>query len=166
MNIEIKKAEINHNDILTQIAFAAKRHWNYPDEYLKIWNDELTITKHYIKKNQVFAAEIEGKIVGFYSIAFNPSDFYAGDVFVQHGHWLDHMFILPEFHGHKIGSKLIEHCKTVCRQEQIKELLIFVDPFAEGFYRKMGAEFLYNSKSSIKNRELPVYKLTIDFSIH
>lgn len=46
--IEIVKANNNDADILTEIGFSAKKHWNYPDNYYEIWKDELTITDGYV----------------------------------------------------------------------------------------------------------------------
>ena len=66
--IQIKKAKITDSNILTEIAFSAKRHWGYPDEYFHIWKDELTITKNYIYQNIVYKAQTDNLILGFYSI--------------------------------------------------------------------------------------------------
>ena len=56
-NITIREAIIGEARLLTKIAFAAKRTWDYPEEYMIIWKDELTITDDYIDENIVFVAE-------------------------------------------------------------------------------------------------------------
>lgn len=43
----------------------------------------------------------------------------------------------------------------------INSLLIFVDTYAKGFYKKTGANFKYYSKSSIPGRSISVYDLKI-----
>jgi len=96
--ILINRANYTDSDILTEIAFLAKRHWNYPEEYYEIWKDELTITEKYIKQNIVYKAVYEDLIVGFYSIVENKSDFYSGEILVQKGFWLEHIFIRPDYH--------------------------------------------------------------------
>jgi len=159
--IHINRANNTDSDILTEIAFFAKRHWNYPDEYYEIWKDELTITEKYLKQNIVYKAVYEEFIVGFYSIVENKSDFYSGDILVQKGFWLEHIFIRPEYHRFGIGTKLINHAKHISEETGIQNLLIFVDPNAKGFYDRIGAEFLYDSKSSIPERLIPVYNLKI-----
>ena len=159
--IHINRANNTDSDILTEIAFFAKRHWNYPDEYYEIWKDELTITEKYLKQNIVYKAVYEELIVGFYSIVENKSDFYSGDILVQKGFWLEHIFIRPEYHRFGIGTKLINHAKHISEETGIQNLLIFVDPNAKGFYDRIGAEFLYDSKSSIPERLIPVYNLKI-----
>jgi len=159
--ILINKAVDSDSDILTEISFAAKRHWNYPDNYYDLWKDELTITKDYISQNILYKAQLRDLIVGFYSIVENKSDFYSGETFVKKGFYLEHIFIKPDYHKFGIGRLLIEHAKMISKNIGINNLLIFVDPFAKGFYDKIGADYLYDSKSSIPGRLIPVYDLTV-----
>ena len=159
--IEIRQAQDIDSDLLTEISFAAKRHWNYPDNYYDLWKDELTITKDYINQNIVFKALYQDSVIGFYSIIENEADFFAGETFVKKGFWLEHIFIKPEYHKLGIGVLLINHAKQVSLDLGITDLLIFVDPYAKGFYDKIGAEYLYDSKSSIACRMIPVYSLKI-----
>ncbi|MFC0875676.1 GNAT family N-acetyltransferase [Saccharicrinis sp. FJH2] len=160
--IQIEKAKPSDYSVLTEIAFLAKRHWNYPESYYRIWQDELTVSKDYINQSIVYKALAGEFVVGFYSLSENKSDFYSGDVFVSKGHWLEHLFILPEYHNMGIGTLLMQHAITISKKLGISELLIFVDPYASRFYDKAGAEFLYNSKSSISGRMIPVYRLKIN----
>ncbi|MCG6191465.1 GNAT family N-acetyltransferase [Maribellus maritimus] len=159
--IQIEKANLSDSKILTEIAFAAKRHWDYPDNYFEIWKEELTITERYVNENIVYHASLDNSILGFYSIVENKSNFFAGEIFVQKGFWLEHIFIRPDFHKFGIGRQLIKHAKMISKDMKIDNLLIFVDPFAAGFYDKIGAKFLYNSKSSIPDRLIPVYDLKV-----
>lgn len=149
------------SETLTAIAFSAKRHWKYPSAYYETWKDELTITPQYISDNRVCSAIYKGTIVGFYSIVENHADFYSGEVFVAKGIWLEHLFILPEYHKLGIGGLLMDHLKAALILEGKNRVYIFVDPFASGFYNKLGAKFLYESKSSIPNRLIPVYEWRI-----
>jgi len=159
--IQISKAQNNDAEVLTDISFAAKKHWNYPDHYYDLWRDELTITKEYIQQNIVFKALYMDVIIGFYSITENKEDFYSGDTFVKKGFWLEHLFIKPEYHKLGVGTLMMNHAKQVSRDLGITDLLIFVDPHAKGFYDKVGAAYLYESKSSIPGRIIPVYGLRI-----
>ena len=159
--IQISKAQNNDAEVLTDISFAAKKHWNYPDHYYDLWRDELTITKEYIQQNIVFKALYMDVIIGFYSITENKEDFYSGDTFVKKGFWLEHLFIKPEYHKLGVGTLMMNHAKQVSRDLGITDLLIFVDPHAKGFYDKVGAAYLYDSKSSIPGRMIPVYGLRI-----
>jgi maltose O-acetyltransferase len=157
--INITKAKQSDHLILTEISFSAKRHWNYPVHYIDLWKNELTITEEYINQNIVYKANYIEKVLGFYSIIENKSDFYSNDIFIQKGFWLEHIFIVPEYHRKGIGRLLINHARTVSSEKGISNLMIFVDPYAKGFYEKLGAEYLFDSKSSIPDRLIPVYNL-------
>ncbi|MBN2610974.1 MAG: GNAT family N-acetyltransferase [Bacteroidales bacterium] len=160
-NLQIVKAEMSDHFLLTDIAFKAKRHWPYPEIYFKIWKDELTITSDYISKNLVFKAIAENKIVAFYSVTENKKGFFSGEVFVQRGFWLEHIFVLPAYHHKGIGTAMIRHLKTECKSLQVEYLLVFADPYAKGFYDRIGAGFLYASTSSVPGRKIPVYRINI-----
>jgi maltose O-acetyltransferase len=162
MNGKIRKAYSEEANQLTEIAFAAKRTWNYPEHYFEIWTGELTITKGYIDQNIVFVYEKEEQVVGFYSIVSVIDDFWAGNVLVKKGYWLEHLFIIPSYQHKGIGRILTDHLVTYCLENQIDELRIFVDPNAVGFYEKIGAMFIEKSPSSIEGREIPVYSLKPD----
>lgn len=147
--------------ILTEISFLAKRHWNYPENYYDLWKDELTITKDYLTRNIVYKAQLGDRIAGFYSIVENKTDFFTGETFVQKGFWLEHLFLRPDYHKIGLGRRMIEHAKMISKNTGIRQLLIFVDPNARGFYDKMGANFLYDSKSSVPGRMIPVYGMDV-----
>ena len=161
VEIYIRSADISEYQTLTDISFAAKRHWNYPEEYYERWKDELTITEDYINKNIVYVAVKENELIGFYSIVENPQDFWAGKVFVAKGFWLEHIFIKPVYHKSGIGRQLIHHARKIASDKKIEKLLVFVDPFARGFYDKIGANYIKDSQSSIEERTIPMYELNI-----
>lgn|SRR5512133_3013113 len=159
--ITICNAQETDTDELTTISFAAKRHWNYPAHYYELWKNELTITPEYIHNNQVFKAIFNSTCVGYYSLVKNDKDFYAGDVLVKQGYYLEHIFILPMYHKRGIGRALIKHMKQHLANCSINHVLVFADPYSRGFYDKTGAEFLYDSKSSIPGRMIPVYQYIV-----
>ena len=162
MNITLRKASAKDAAALTAIAFEAKRTWNYPEEYLEIWKDELTITEDYLNESEVFVAEFRRKIIGFYSIVVLQNDKQFGRVTVEKGFWMDHLFIVPDYQHKGVGKKLIKHALDHCKDNWIDVLKIFVDPNASGFYEKMGAAFVRNSPSSINDREIPVYAFYLE----
>jgi len=161
MEVKIRKARSEESSRLTQIAFSAKRYWNYPEEYFEIWKNELTISGEYINKNLVYVAEVDGTAVGFFSIVEVTEDYWAGKVFVKKGFWLDNLFVIPEYIGKGIGRKLMQYAESLCREKGISSLSIFSDPNARGFYEKMGAVYKGETPSSIENRTLPLYEYNI-----
>jgi GNAT superfamily N-acetyltransferase len=161
MKLIIRKATPEESDELTDISFASKRFWNYPENYFKIWRDELTITAEYIRENIVNVAECGGEILGYYSIVKIENDFLAGKVLVSKGYWLEHIFIKPNFIGWGIGSELIRHLRKTCTKLGVKKVYVFSDPNAKGFYDKVGAEYIKESPSSIEGRTVSLFQLAI-----
>jgi len=45
MEIVIKKPKPEDAEELTKVAIASKKHWGYPDRWLDLWKDELTMIK-------------------------------------------------------------------------------------------------------------------------
>jgi len=161
MVIKIREANCLENSILSEISFAAKRYWDYPEEYFKIWKEELTVTQEYIEKNIVYVAEIDKVLVGFFLIVEVPNEFWAGKVFVKKGFWLEHIFIKPEYIRKGIGTKLMRYVNSICEEKGIDCLNIFSDPNAKGFYNKIGAKYIGESLSSIENRTVSLYQYYI-----
>lgn len=116
----IERAQPSEHPVLTEIAFAAKRHWNYPEDCYDRWKAELTITSEYIDRNLVYSAKQENRWIGFYSIVENPADLYSGEVFIPKGFWLDHMFITPEFHRLGVGREMIRHLQQNARLMELR----------------------------------------------
>jgi len=157
----IRKATIDDDEVLSHIALMGKMHWNYPESYFKIWEKELLITKEYISLNTVFVAVVKNEVIGFYSIIKIEEDFMADEVFVKKGFWLEHIFILPGFHKMGIGTKLMKHAISYCKENDIDKLQVFVEPYSVGFYDKIGGEYIADSPSSIKDRYVPLYEINI-----
>ncbi|WP_040411899.1 GNAT family N-acetyltransferase [Desulfosporosinus sp. OT] len=157
----IRRAVGVESNMLTSIAFAAKRYWKYPKEYFEVWKDELTITLDYINKNEVYVAKVDREIVGFISIAEVKKDFQVEELLIRKGFWLDHIFVHPDFIGKRVGSELVSFAKELCRRKNIVCLHILSDPNAIGFYDKVGAQFIEKVPSNIKGRFISLYKLAI-----
>src|SRR5687768_14276222 len=67
-NMRITRACVADAGALTEIAFAAKRHWGYPEDWIRRWQEALTITPEYITANPTFVAAVDGKFVGFCAV--------------------------------------------------------------------------------------------------
>lgn len=158
MTYEIRSAVLADAARLTEIAFAAKRHWNYPEHYIERWKDELTITEGYISDNIVRCISIANRPVGFYSLVVQHRQATFGEIEMEAGPWLDHMFLVPELHCQGLGTAFFGDLRAILAKEfPGQPLRIFVDPNAVGFYERMGAKFERRSASSIPGREIPVF---------
>ncbi len=128
MRIKIRRAQPEDADTLTQIAHAAKRHWNYPKEWIEAWKPDLTITADFIANNEVFVATGEDMVVGCCALVI------AGTLSE-----IEHMWIRPEQMGTGVGRALFEHARDRARELGLPVLELSADPNAEGFYEHMGA---------------------------
>lgn len=158
----IREAKIHEAQILTKISFGSKGYWKYPKEFFEIWSDELTIRPDYIKNNDVFVFEDDGKVVGYYSIVEVKNDVEISGITVSKGFWLEHMFIEPQSIGKGIGTLMFEHMRRKCASRGIYELSILADPNSRGFYEKMGCKYKAEYPSTIKNRSTPYFQLKIE----
>ncbi len=95
--------------MLTAVAHAAKRHWNYPEAWIREWREQLTVTPAYIDEHRVFLIEIEGTVGGFYALRGN------GPV-VE----LDHLWVDPERIGQGLGRRLVEHALAEARRSVVR----------------------------------------------
>ncbi len=124
----IRKASTEDANALTKIAYEAKRHWGYPEHWIKHWQDDLTITPDFVATNQVYVAEREGELLGFYALIIR-----------QDKAELDHMWVVPEHIGTGVGKELFIHAMQSAAKQNVSEVGISSDPNAAGFYKKMGA---------------------------
>ena len=138
----IRKALPNDAPTLTRIAYEAKRHWGYPEHWIKHWQDELTITPDFVAANQVYIAEREGELLGFYALIVRGEKAE-----------LDHMWVTPEHMGTGVGKELFIHAMQSAAKQNISEVEISSDPNAEDFYKKMGAFQIGDVSSETPDQE-------------
>ena len=150
--MEIRKAKPEDTDKLSQIAFAAKAHWKYPEKWLELWKDALTVTPEVILENEVFAMSKENEIIGFYELKIDEK--MAA---------LEHFWINPEYIGSGIGRKLFAHALEKAVSLNVEILNIVSDPNAEGFYKKMGAKRIGDIVTEVEGREriLPLMQIVL-----
>jgi GNAT superfamily N-acetyltransferase len=128
LNTTIRRADRTDATILTAVAHAAKRHWNYPEAWILKWREQLTVTPAYVDEQRVFVVEVDGTVGGFYALNGN------GPVIE-----LDHMWLDPRHIGHGLGRRLVEHCIAEARTGGSWRIEIDSDPHAEAFYAHLGA---------------------------
>jgi GNAT superfamily N-acetyltransferase len=147
-DIEIRRARPADAETLTRIAHAAKRHWRYPEEYIELWREALTVTPDFIGRHPVYCAWRDERIVGFYAL--------SGEGLVRE---LEHMWVIPEAIGKGIGARLLDHAVWTLLVDGAETLRIASDPNAEGFYVKMGARRVGEVPSRPDGRCLPLLVL-------
>lgn len=149
---EIVRAKAEDAAGLTEIAYAAKRHWGYPETWIAAWRDTLTMRPEFITANVAYIAVENERPVGFYVLT-NEAD----------GPRLDHLWVLPSSMRRGIGRALFEHAATEVNRLGFPCMKIEADPNAEAFYKRMGAVRVGMSASEIcgERRELPLMELLL-----
>jgi GNAT superfamily N-acetyltransferase len=150
--VEIVRARPEDADALTAIAFAAKRHWGYPERWIQTWHDILTMRPEFIAGNVTSCAMEDGRAAGFYVLTIESD-----------GMHLDHLWILPAAMGRGIGRALFEHAVAEAKALGFHTIKIEADPNAEGFYRRMGAVRVGTHVSQVdgEERQLPLLEFHI-----
>jgi N-acetylglutamate synthase-like GNAT family acetyltransferase len=127
--LQIRRAVPDESDELSALAHAAKRHWNYPDEWIAHWQNDLTITRDFILHHEVFVAVMDREIAGCCALVVS-----------QGLAELEHMWIDPKHMGKGVGRALFEHVEARAKEVGAPMLELSADPHAEKFYERMGAK--------------------------
>jgi GNAT superfamily N-acetyltransferase len=149
--LRIRKALTEDAATLTMIAHDAKRHWGYPEHWIKHWQDDLTISPDFVAANQVYVAERDNELLGFYALIIRNEKAE-----------LDHLWVAPAHLGTGVGKELFLHAMQTAARRNIPEVGISSDPNAEGFYRKMGAHRIGETVSEIDGQPRTLPRLTVD----
>ena len=147
----IRNASPEDASTLTTIALDAKRYWGYPENWIRLWESDLTISPEFIRDNHVYVYEDEGQIRGFYALCVTGQ---KAD--------LEHMWVRPTLIGTGIGKELFLDAMERAAQLKVNAVEISSDPNAAGFYRRMGATQIGEIDSPVEGqpRKLPRLKIT------
>jgi GNAT superfamily N-acetyltransferase len=126
--VQIERAKPDEAATLTEIAFAAKRHWGYPEQWIAGWTDLLTVKPRLISEQETYAAYVDGGTVGFYSLRGGAARIC-----------LDHLWVLPQAMRRGVGRALFLHAVGRATALGFETLEIESDPNAAGFYERIGA---------------------------
>ena len=145
----IRPASADEASVLTRIAHDAKRHWGYPEHWIKHWESDLTISPDFIRDNHVYVAEEDGEIQGFYALSVAGAKAE-----------LEHMWVTPDRIGTGIGKDLFLDAMERAAALNVNAIEMSADPNAAGFYKHMGATQIGEIDASIdgQSRTLPRMK--------
>jgi GNAT superfamily N-acetyltransferase len=149
--VEILRAGPGDAGALTGISFAAKRYWGYPERWMERWQESLTISPHFIRRNEVYAATFDQEIVVFYALVGEGREID-----------LEHLWVTPEHIGTGVGRALFEHAVRTAAALGAEVMRIEADPNAEGFYRRMGATRVGEISYLIDGQDRSLPLLVID----
>jgi GNAT superfamily N-acetyltransferase len=150
MDAVIRRALPADARALTRVAHAAKRHWKYPEDWIRRWRDALTVPRRFVEHHAVYCAVRGARVLGFYALSG-----------VGRTRELEHFWVAPEDIGHGIGAEMFRHALATLRADDARVLRIASDPYAEGFYLRMGARRVGECPSTPSGRTLPLLVLGV-----
>jgi GNAT superfamily N-acetyltransferase len=153
VQVTLRAATGDDADALTDLAHRAKAHWGYPENWMREWDPQLTILPGYIDMHDVWIAELGGAIVGMCALEERGS------------RWtLEHVWVEPFAHRSGIGRALVLRALDTARERRARSVELLADPFATGFYEKLGARRTGDVRAPMpgaRNRTLPRYEFDL-----
>jgi GNAT superfamily N-acetyltransferase len=152
MDLCIARARPQEAAELTPIPIASKRHWGYPEAWIDLWRDDLAITPAKIRAREYWVGRLATVIVFIYSIRpITPAEYELEDCWVA-----------PAYIGQGYGTILFNHLRDRLRELGCSKLKIVSDPYAQGFYQRMGAVQVGEEPSKPEGRMLPVLQYIVE----
>jgi GNAT superfamily N-acetyltransferase len=146
----VQRARVGDCEALTALAHAAKQHWNYPEDYMRLWRHDLTVTTELVRDHAVYVAAAGDEIVGFYALRTTLPVFD-----------LEHFWVKPARMRQGIGRLLFAHALETARAGGATSIDITSDPHARGFYERMGARPIGDEPGMPAGRMLPVLRIDV-----
>lgn len=152
--MHITTVATNDAEKLTSIAMLAKAHWGYDKSFMLAVREELKVSTEKLDCEALFyrcMRNTDGDILAFYCVDSRVP--HENDNVFE----LDGLFTHPDWIGKGLGQLLFVHACDLSRRLRADKLLIQSDPYAVGFYQKMGCEIIGEKASgSIAGRVLPM----------
>ena len=137
---------------LSDLAVRAKGHWGYDATFMAACRAELTLCADDLVSVPTFVYDGSDGPVGFYRLLV------LGNGVAD----LDALFVDPAAIGGGVGKLLWAHAVAQAAALGCTELTVQSDPYAEGFYRAMGAQRVGESASgSVAGRMLPLLRFAV-----
>jgi ribosomal protein S18 acetylase RimI-like enzyme len=149
--ILVRRARPDEADLLTALVLRSKAHWGYDAAFMSAAVPELTLTPDLVDRWPTYVAEAAGEVVGLYILSVEDGVPTLRDLWVE-----------PRAIGTGVGSTLWRHMLGEARAHRYAAVRIESDPYAEGFYAKMGALRIGEVRSKIiEGRVLPLMEVEV-----
>jgi GNAT superfamily N-acetyltransferase len=135
---------------LTVLCLASKAHWGYDAAFIAAVTDELTMTEAQLGPGLTLWDE-DGTALAMVQVSVNGDEAH-----------LEHLFVAPDAMRRGLGRRMFRWALAQARAQGARRMSIDSDPFAEGFYRAVGAVLVGEAPSgSIPGRMLPLLSYDI-----
>jgi GNAT superfamily N-acetyltransferase len=137
---------------ISELCFRSKAFWGYDEGFMKACRNELLVSQDILTRQLCFLIFHNTQMAGFYALNRMSPD--TAD--------LSYFFIDPIYIGQGYGKRLFLHACSTASNSGFHTLRIESDPFATGFYLKMGAKDVGQTPSkSIEARMLPLLEFNL-----
>jgi len=127
--MHIRRAAGEEADALSALALRAKAHWGYAAAQIEAWRASLAVSSETVLTRPTYVGELNGQIVGFYSLLPSASEWE-----------LDNLWVTPERMRCGFGRMLLAHALQTATDSGAACVLVDADPNAERFYASCGAK--------------------------
>jgi GNAT superfamily N-acetyltransferase len=149
--LRIRPARADEAEALTDLSLRSKAFWGYDAAFLARCRPVMAVKARNIESQPHYAAELDGRIAGFYGL--EPETEGVG---------LDYLFVETDLVGRGVGRTLWRHAVDTARGLGHRALIVVSDPNAEGFYLKMGCRRIGTRPSELEaGRQLPLLRLAL-----
>jgi len=144
---KIRHGQPSEADYLTALVMRSQGSWGYPDAWMDLWRERLTITSEMMEGMVTLIAEDQGVIKGFWcrtpewSVEKPTRGFF---------------FVEPDAIRQGCGRQLFQAMKVELLKRHVDAFSIIVEPKAVPFYLKMGGMKISEIESNVPIRMLPV----------
>jgi GNAT superfamily N-acetyltransferase len=152
--IAVRPAQAGEEDALTALCIRSKAHWGYDADFMRQAANALTVTAAMIREGRVLVAL--GRDGGLSGVAAIEELEAAGKFD------LALLFVEPSAIGTGVGRALFTAAVKLVAARGGISIAILADPFAAGFYRRLGALDIGEAPSdAIAGRFLPLLEYPI-----
>jgi N-acetylglutamate synthase-like GNAT family acetyltransferase len=149
----IRPAAPSDVDVLTDLAMRSKASHGYDAAFMERCREELAISERTLRERDVWLAEADGAIVGFF--ALEPPAKGVCEV--------NPIFVEPHLQQGGFGRALWRKLEERAHHAGARRIGLDSDPNAVGFYEKMGLKVTgWSPSGSIPGRQLPRMEKRLD----
>lgn len=145
---DMRPAEIG---AISALAIRSKASWGYDADMMKVFVEELTLTDASFAK--LLAARIamqNEKIVAYCTLL------RRGETLIE----LENLFVDPDHFGQGLGRLMFAEAVALAAKHGATELTLIADPYATGFYEKLGAKVTGQHQSAFPGRSIPIMTIS------
>jgi N-acetylglutamate synthase-like GNAT family acetyltransferase len=148
----LRRASAAEAPQLSALALRSKARWGYDAAFLAACVEPLRLSPARLEAAPFVVLELDGLVVGFYGLAIDEDEAELTNLFVE-----------PHAIGRGFEEQLWEHAVHTARELGCRRLRVVADPFAEPFYRAMGARRVGEVPSeAVPGRRLPLLSYALD----